>query len=527
MLTETIADLTSSSTIAVTYTITATITTIVLLIALHINNIRRSTSKGPLPPGPKPRYLIGNALEIPFLNASRRYLEWATEFGSSLVYLEALGNKILILNSYEDAEELLESRTRIYCDRPVVHTLDMLGWDYNFALYPYGEQWRAHRRVSHQALKPEATHKYHPIQLKKVHNMMLGLLDTPERFWEHSKMLSISLPLTTMYGYEVQSLDDPAVLAADKGAEIGQRIFAPGGSLVNVFPVLKHVPWTWTQRLAKESRRLAAEMKRIPLEGLLKDMANGTATPSMVGEFMERKQTVGASEEEERLVINVANTVYGAAAGTTMSAINSTLYLLVTHPHVQLFAQAEIDRVFGTPRLPTFDDRGSLPYVEAIYREVMRLYPPLPLALPHKTVEDDWYKGYFIPKGTNVSGNIWAMNRDVKRYPEPDTFKPERFINIDGSLNKDDKITAYGFGRRGCIGKHVASDMLWLTTATLLACFSARKKRDSQGNEIDVDHGYKEEGFVLLKAPIECDITPRSEVWKALVEGTKDEGYAY
>ncbi|KAF9041585.1 cytochrome P450 [Panaeolus papilionaceus] len=502
--------------------------TFAALITLAIFITRKTQPKpGPLPPGPKPRLLIGNALDIPFHNASKQYFEWSKELGSTVIHLEALGNRIVMLNSYEDAEELLETRTRIYCDRPVVPTLDILGWDYNFALYPYGDTWRAHRRISHQVLKPEATHRYHPIQVKKVHDMMLGLLDHPEKFAEHSRMLSISLPLTTMYGYEVRSLDDPAVLAADQGAEIGQRIFAPGGSLVNIFPILKHVPWTWTQKMARESRRLAAEMKRIPLEALLRDMANGTAIPSMIGEFMERKQTVGVTKEEEETILNVANTVYGAAAETTMSATQSTLYLLVTHPHIQAKAQAELGRVLGSPRLPTYEDRGSLPYIESIYREVLRLYPPIPLALPHKSIEDDWYKGYFIPKGTSVSGNIWAINRDPTRYPDPEAFKPERFLEEDGSLNRDDKVLAYGFGRRGCIGKHVASDMLWLTTATLLACFNIRKKLDKEGNEIPIDEGFKEEGFMLMKTPFECDITPRSEVWRGLVEGTRDQGYEF
>lgn len=62
-------------------------------------------------------------------------------------------------------------------------------------------------------------------------------------------------------------------------------------------------------------------------------------------------------------------------------------------------AQREIDSVIGNNRLPTFDDRTSLPYIEAIYRELLRFTPPVPLCIPHCTNEDDHYKGYFIPKG--------------------------------------------------------------------------------------------------------------------------------
>ena len=75
------------------------------------------------------------------------------------------------------------------------------------------------------------------------------------------------------------------------------------------------------------------------------------------------------------------------------------VFCLVVHPEAQKKAQEEIDRVVGTGRLPTLDDRDSLPYVEAMLREILRWRPVTPLALPHTTVEDDIYKGFFIPRG--------------------------------------------------------------------------------------------------------------------------------
>lgn len=67
----------------------------------------------------------------------------------------------------------------------------------------------------------------------------------------------------------------------------------------------------------------------------------------------------------------------------TMSSISSFLLAMCLHPDVQNKGQEEIDSVIGTNRLPNLEDRRSLPYVEAIYREVMRLHPPLPLGTRH------------------------------------------------------------------------------------------------------------------------------------------------
>ena len=140
------------------------------------------------------------------------------------------------------------------------------------------------------------------------------------------------------------------------------------------------------------------------------------------------------------------------------------MYLIGKNPHVQRKAQEEIDRVVGNSRLPDFNDRASLPYIEAIYRELFRYEPPLGIGIPHSLVEDDIIDGYFLPKGLSnwmllgrllnlilgsmVSSNIWAMTHDENVYPDPFTFKPERFFNSDGTLNDDNRVLAYGFGRR-------------------------------------------------------------------------------
>ena len=73
---------------------------------------------------------------------------------------------------------------------------------------------------------------------------------------------------------------------------------------------------------------------------------------------------------------------------------------MVSNPEIQRKARAEILHLTGT-RLPTFEDRDSLPYIQALYQEVLRWKPVFPLGLPHQTTEDDYYNGYFIPKGMN------------------------------------------------------------------------------------------------------------------------------
>ncbi|KAK0436540.1 cytochrome P450 [Armillaria borealis] len=83
---------------------------------------------------------------------------------------------------------------------------------------------------------------------------------------------------------------------------------------------------------------------------------------------------------------------------------------MLLYPDIQIKAQAEIDAVIGDDRLPRFDDREHLPYVNALALEVSRWHTIGPLGLPHCVTEDDIQFGYFIPKGSLVYANIWYVD---------------------------------------------------------------------------------------------------------------------
>jgi cytochrome P450 len=81
------------------------------------------------------------------------------------------------------------------------------------------------------------------------------------------------------------------------------------------------------------------------------------------------------------------------------------------YPEIQRKARDELDQVVGSDRLPGFEDRESLPYVQAILMECMRYFPVVPIGVPHRLLTDDYYNGYFIPEGTLVIPvRIWSFN---------------------------------------------------------------------------------------------------------------------
>jgi cytochrome P450 len=83
---------------------------------------------------------------------------------------------------------------------------------------------------------------------------------------------------------------------------------------------------------------------------------------------------------------------------------------MLLFPEAQQKAQEELDRVVGLDRLPEYEDRENLPYINALCKEVLRWHPAIPLGIPHCVTQDDVYGNYFIPAGSIVIGNTWSLD---------------------------------------------------------------------------------------------------------------------
>jgi cytochrome P450 len=191
---------------------------------------------------------------------------------------------------------------------------------------------------------------------------------------------------------------------------------------------------------------------------------------------------------------------------------------MVAHPEVQKRAHAELDSVVGRSRIPTFSDVPNLPYIQAMVKEVLRWRPVLPFSLPHATTEDDWYNGMFIPKGTIFLSNLWQCHHDPSFYGEDAaSFKPERFLDANGMIlpgpaeTREEGHSTYGFGRRICVGRHVANDSLFMYMATTLWAANFERVRDQDGKETHLDvNAFVDTGMVLY-VPYLSTLSPSAD----------------
>jgi len=193
-------------------------------------------------------------------------------------------------------------------------------------------------------------------------------------------------------------------------------------------------------------------------------------------------------------------------ADTTSAMMAFWVLAMLVYPETQARAQAELDAVIGRTRLPTFADYPHLPYIRAMVKELLRWRPIVPLITPHRSTEDDWYEGMFIPKGTICIANAWHMNRDPEIFGKnTEDFDPARYLDAHGEMApgisdlKKDGHFSYGFGSRICVGRHMADNSLFINIAILLWAMKFERKKDESGRLSPLDaNGWVDVGLVML-----------------------------
>ncbi|KAG1845716.1 cytochrome P450 [Suillus subalutaceus] len=373
--------------------------------------LRKSDSRLPLPPSPPTWRLRGHFL--PPNNASSTVMRWIDEYGPS------------------DYNSLRNPDRRNY--RP----LQSCG-GYN------GEAGALHTH-----LQPKSAEAYQPLQISQAKTMILSILDDPCNFQNHVTTYATTAIMKIAYGKTIPTLaTDPKIREARQLIRRLNPILHHGYYLVDLIPWLKYLPW-YAPELKDEFKRtkrlFTDQLNRVKLQM----QSNEDIGPSFSKYILENGHLYGLTETE---MAYLAGSFFGAGIKTTAVAIS----------------MVELDAVIGREQAPTFADKTSLPHLEAFISEALRWRPVTPEGFPHRTTEDE---NYCIPAGTTVTGNHWAISRDPEVYPEPDAFKPQRWINDQGCLRDDLTFFVFGFGRCVCPGQHVANRSVFINLLLILWAF--------------------------------------------------------
>jgi cytochrome P450 len=489
-----------------------------------------------LPPGPTGNPIWGHLQVIPKDHPEHTFVKWGKQYDSDILYFNVLGRPMIVLNSVDAAHNLLDKKGANYADRPRFVLFEVMGWGVTLTFLRWSPRFKLHRKLLQQSFTQSACKPYRPIQQEEARRAVQAILRKPQDWEILLRQFSTAVVLRIGFGIDVQEEDDPYVQMAIDVEEATGKGGVPGASIVDFFPVFRHLPnivaklSTAFQPLA-HARRTKPSIQQLhdaPWDATESSIRSGKATqPSFMldhfGRYLSNEQLGNPNEVTIADLKGAAGAISIAGGNTTWSTVIVCVLNLMTHPEIQRKAQKEIENVVGVDesgdiiRLPEFEDRTQLKYLENIIQEATRWAPLSPLGVPHASLADDCYQGYHIPAGSVVFANAWAMSRDERVYSSPDEFNPDRYLPLaDGGMGEPYPEGPFGFGRRVCPGQHLALAGVYTVVATLLATMDLQCPIDETGERMEPRVTFSN-GLSGVPDSFPCVITPRSKKATALL----------
>ncbi|MBW0478080.1 hypothetical protein O181_017795 [Austropuccinia psidii MF-1] len=476
-------------------------------------------------PGPVRLPIFGNLFQVSKQRPWVQYIEWKKQFGPIYGLQMGLTNWVVV-GSPKVATDLLEKRSSIYSSRPRhIMAFEHVSRGLRMTLMPSNDLWRRERKLLHLLTQPKAAATYLPIQAQESAQLCLDLLNCPQQHWQHSQRFAGSIVLQIVYNRRALRNSDPAITDLRKCTDLFVQTTSPGKYLVESIPLLNYFPAIlapWKQEAKKLFQETFEIFERLYLETTQRlridpDSVGGC----FVARIEELKEDYQLSYEQ---AIFLAGIMFSGGSDTTSGAIETFILACAANPDKMAKAQEELDRIVGRKRLPNFSDESTLLYCTAIVRELLRWRSPLPAGLSHMTTEDDIYEGYYIPKGSTIVPNHWALHLDEETYVDPQKYEPERFLNPDhtkliGTQWSQRGHHSFGFGRRVCPGLHIAEKSLFIAFTRILWTCSI-----TATGPLDPDAFSS--GFSCRPLAFPVDIKPRGDWVKEIIEqAVEDNGF--
>ncbi|XP_053330121.1 cytochrome P450 2A13-like [Spea bombifrons] len=464
--------------------------------------------KRKLPPGPTPLPLLGNVLHMKRGEMVKSLLQFGDKYGP--VYTVYFGpNPVVVLCGYQAVKEALIDQADDFGSRGRQPTTDGFVQGFGVA-FSNGERWKQLRRFS----------------LMTLRNFGMGKKSIEERIREEAQFL-----VAELRSYKGKSLDPTTVLVQAVSNVISSIVFGSRFEynnkdlqvLLSLFAAtFKDMSSAWGQLL----EMLPTVMNYIPgphqrinkhLNNLLEfvtqrvERNQKTLDPDSPRDFIDcflikmqqEKQNPTSDFNMKNLLMTVIN-LFFAGTETVSTTLRHGFLILLRYPEIEEKLHEEIDRVIGQNRSPNIEDRSKMPYTDAVIHEIQRFSDIVPMNLPHSATNDTTFRGYKIPKGTDVYPLLCSVLRDPTQFATPNKFNPNHFLDEDGRFKKSEAFMPFSTGKRICLGEGLARMELFLFLTTILQNF----KLSSQTRFTESDIEPRMKGIANFPMPYQLSFVP-------------------
>lgn len=446
------------------------------------------------PPGPAFQPWIGNTLQ--FRREARQvggqhilFTKWCKQYNSNLIGLKLGKDFVVVVSSYPLIKEVHLSE--VFEGRPDNFFLRLrtMGTRKGITCTD-GALWHEHRIFTMKQMKNigygRSPMEDHIIQeADDLIDYIDNLNENP--IWPGTflatSVINVLWFLTT--GQHLKRNDERLNTLLSLLGRRSKAFDICGGSL-SQFPWLRYLApdrtgYNLILELNKELNNLI--MDNINEHKVNFEKSNGKEESDLIYAYLKEMQSETSYEngsfDESQLTMIILD-FFIAGSQTTSITLDLTLMMLAIKPEIQERAFKEIQTNLKGNEFPLLASKAKFPFVNALIMEVQRYYHIVPISGPRRALWDTELDGYKIPKNTTILMHLQSVLMDESHWKDPQIFRPERFLDQDGSVLNDEYFIPFGQGRRRCPGDLLARSCLFSFLCKILQNFKIEESSSSK-----------------------------------------------
>jgi cytochrome P450 len=406
-----------------------------------------------LPPGPRGLPLVGS-LPAMMRDPLKTYLDMGQSYGP--VSHTFLGpNSVYMINDSDMIEQVLLGEHQSCIKDEITRQLTpLLGQG---LLTNEGASWRRQRKLASPPLQPKRVAEYGDVMVEYAARTFAEFRAGETRDF-HVDIMALTLEIVSATLLGINSRGETERIASVLEAAqhfLETRLY----SFSRMLPIAIPTP------AALRFRRSVRELDRIVYQMIARCRQESATADHVLARLINARTEDGESMSDAQLRDEVV-TMMLAGHETTALLLMYAVYLLATHAKEAALLRTEVDEKLGG-RPARFADLPSLPYLDAFVRETLRVYPPV-YAFGREVVTPFPVAGYTLRKGGIILFSPFVQQRNPAVFPEPERFRPERWLGPEKNSVRRFDYFPFGGGPRVCIGNHFATMEAALILATLV-----------------------------------------------------------
>ncbi|XP_073492923.1 cytochrome P450 2K1-like [Aquarana catesbeiana] len=448
-------------------------TTCIIFFFYWINGSKKSN--GNMPPGPKPLPFIGNLNLVDLKKPYESLMELSEKYGE--VFTIHFGpKKTVVIAGYRAVKDALVNQAGDFADRADIPIFKLIRKDKGI-VFSNGVSWKAIRRFILSTLRDFGMGKK-TIEAK-IQDELIPLI---ENFKSHNgepfdtdviMTCAVSNVICSIIFGERFDYNDPVFKNLVRIMDENTKLLGSHKvMLYNFFPRIATLLGAHRQTVQNYDELIEYILKRIKHQ---RQVFDTNAISGFIDAYLLKQEQESAKTEkifdDENLVCSILD-LFEAGTETTSTTLRWSMLLMMKYPEIQTKVQEEIRTQIKQGQLPTVDDRRNMPYTEAVIHEIQRFVNLLPLNVSHKTSNDVYFRGYCIPKGTDVIPFLTSVLYDKTQWETPYEFNPNHFLDEGRKFVKRDAFMPFSAGKRMCVGESLARTELFLFFTGLLQSFT-------------------------------------------------------